>query len=147
MDPVGNVTAFFGSGEKTVSLTGISDGDGTSQNLSLEAVSSDETIVSNPINVDYSGGSTATLTFTPNQTVAGKTIITLTLADDGGSSENNGDKSSVYTFAVETRPVPMTGYVVPMTDWIADSTAASGVPKDGEFNSTLRMLIPVHFSR
>ena len=33
MDPVGNVTAFFGSGEKTVSLTGISDGDGTSQNI------------------------------------------------------------------------------------------------------------------
>ena len=91
--------------------------------LSLEAVSSDETIVSNPINVIYSGGSTATLTFTPNQAVAGKAIITLTLTDDGGSSENNGDKSSVYTFTVETRPDPVTGYVVPMTDWVADSTA------------------------
>jgi glucuronoarabinoxylan endo-1,4-beta-xylanase len=123
MDPVSHVTAFFGSGEKTVSLTGISDGDGTSQSLSLEAVSSDETIVSNPINVIYSGGSTATLTFTPNQAVAGKAIITLTLADDGGSAGNNGDKSSVYTFTVETRPNPVTGYVVPMTDWIADSTA------------------------
>jgi glucuronoarabinoxylan endo-1,4-beta-xylanase len=129
MDPVENVAAFFGSGEKTVHLTGISDGDGTSQTLSLEAVSSNETIVPNPVNITYSGGSEATLTFTPNQSEAGKSIITLTLKDDGGSEGNDGDKSSVCTFTVETRPDPVTGYTVPFSNWIADSTAGIWGPE------------------
>jgi O-glycosyl hydrolase len=125
MDPVADVTAFFGSGEKTVNLTGIADGDGTNQQLTITAVSGDETIVPNPIAVNYTEGDNATLVFTPNQAVAGKSVISVTLVDNGGTPVNDGDKSAVYTFVVETRPDPVTGYVVPMTDWETDS--ASGV--------------------
>ncbi len=121
VDPIADVRYFFGSGAVNVPLTGLADGDGTNQALTITAVSSDTSIVQNPVTVNYTSGATGSLIFTPSSVKKGLTTITLTVTDNGGTAQNNGNKTSTATFKVSTGQAPITGYVVPMTDYITDS--------------------------
>jgi glucuronoarabinoxylan endo-1,4-beta-xylanase len=114
VDPVDKLNIFNDAGETTVPLTGISDGDGGSQSLTISAVSSVDTIVPNPVVVEYTGGDTALLRFTPDTSNTGTTSITVKIVDDGGTPENNGNDSVMISFEVETRVAPLTGWVVPL---------------------------------
>jgi glucuronoarabinoxylan endo-1,4-beta-xylanase len=126
IDAVSKIAVFNNAGEQTVSLTGISDGDNGSQALTLKAISSIDSIVANPLQINYSGGDNATLTFTPNPLYTGISNITLTIIDDGGTAENNGNDSTVISFQIETRLSPMTGYVVPFEGNASDLLQGEG---------------------
>ena len=126
IDPVNKIAVFNNAVEQSISLTGISDGDNGSQGLTLKAISSVDSIIANPLQIDYSGGETATLKFIPDPSYTGISMITIILADDGGTSENNGNDSTVISFQIETRLSPMTGYVVPFTGNASDLLQGEG---------------------
>ena len=116
-DHVGVQQAFVDSGVQQIPLTGISDGDHGTQRLTLTAVSSDPKILPDP-SVDYAGGKTATLHITPTAT-PGTANITVTVTDNGGTPDNNGDQSISRTFAITTRVRPISGYTMNLTDFPA----------------------------
>ncbi len=106
-----------GDGEQSILLTGISDGDAGSQNLTLTAVSSDEgVVISGDITIIYTqGDSSAQFVFSPAG--EGTTTITITVADDGGNGSNNGDALTGVDFDIEVRAVAPTGHQVPMSEF------------------------------
>jgi hypothetical protein len=88
-----------------VNLTGLSDGNlNVDQNLTISAVSSDQTLLPNPVVNYVQGQTTASLTFTPVVNANGQCTITLTIKDDGGIS-NGGLDSTVITFTVNVNAV------------------------------------------
>jgi hypothetical protein len=106
LDPIPNPgTLLQNAPLQTVSLTGISAGQGDStQTVSVNAAVTGGTAGSTLIpaanlGVQYNGGSTATLTFTPAAGVSGTAIITVTVMDNGGVS-NNGVDTVTQQFTV-----------------------------------------------
>lgn len=114
IDPVEKQNVFNDAGELTLELTGISDGDGGGQNLDITAFSSVDSIVANPLILEYTGTETAMLTYLPEASHTGITTITVKIVDDGGTAENNGNDSTIITFDIESRIPPLTGWVVPL---------------------------------
>jgi O-glycosyl hydrolase len=114
IDPVVKQNIFNDAGEISLKLTGISDGDDGNQNLTISALSSVDTIITNPVVVDYTDGDTALLKFTPDTSNTGVSTITVQIVDDGGTVDNNGNDSILISFEVETRTPPLTGWVVPI---------------------------------
>jgi len=81
----------------SVNLSGISDGTGFTQNLVLDAISDNPTIIPNPT-INYTNGqATGSLDFVP--TDFGDATITVTLTDDGGL-DNGGVDTFVLTFNI-----------------------------------------------
>jgi hypothetical protein len=81
LDPIPNTSVMQGTSKK-VKLTGISAGAGaTNQTLTVTAVSASPNVFPNPV-VEYIGGDTATLTFTPATTDLLGANITVTVKDD-----------------------------------------------------------------
>ena len=103
-------------GQQVLKLYGISDGDDGSQNVSISAVSSDPSIIPNPVVVYNQGDTVAELQFTPVVGQHGKVTITLTLSDNGGNAENDGDKTTVKTFDIESLIPPVTKYEIDLND-------------------------------
>ena len=115
VDQVEKVTVINSAGEQTITLTGIGDGDATSQVLTITAESSNDTILPGPV-VNYTQGeSTTDLVFTPLTDTAGPVIITVTISDDGGTVDNDGDKTTVMVFELESVTPPVKGYVMDLT--------------------------------
>jgi hypothetical protein len=119
IDAIKPVLIYNYAGEQSIPITGISDGDGNTQTLAFELSSSDETIVQKPT-VEYTSGNSAILKYTPQPGKEGIATITVTLSDLGGNANNNGNKSVSETFTIETVAPPVTGYIVPMTDYSGD---------------------------
>jgi glucuronoarabinoxylan endo-1,4-beta-xylanase len=115
IDDAGDLVITPDAGEQIVLLTGISDGDGTGQALTLTAQSSADTVIPSPT-VEYTGGSTAQLKFTPDPANPGSSTITVRVADDGGTELNNGDQETVISFMVESLYPNKKGYVVPLDE-------------------------------
>jgi len=116
IDQVFKLDVVNNTGEQTLSLTGISDGDDASQLLEITAEVTPGGIITNP-EVEYEpGNSTALFRFAPVQGVTGTAIITITVSDNGGTPENDGDKSVQMTFEIETLNPPVSGYVVDLSD-------------------------------
>jgi len=114
VEPLEDISILNNVGEQVIELTGIDDGDtGVNQKLIITATSSDNSIVAEPV-VVYTDGNTAQLKFTPNATTIGTSTITVTVADEGGTAQNNGNKSTVFAFKITTRVPPLTGWVVPL---------------------------------
>jgi len=89
------------SGEQTVALTGISDGDAeTPQSLNITASSDNTVLIPGVINVSYISGPTGILSYTPANGEAGTASITVMVKDDGGTS-NGGIDSNKVTFTVD----------------------------------------------
>lgn len=114
IDAQPDIEVLNNAGLTTIELTGISDGESGTQNLTIEAISSATGIIPNPT-IEYTSGNTALLKFTPVASATGFATITLTLTDDGGTAQNNGNQSAVMQFEVETYAPPLTGYVIPFT--------------------------------
>jgi Fibronectin type III domain/Bacterial Ig domain len=88
LDPLGNLTLFPNSGQRTISLSGISSGAANeNQTLTITATSSKPALIPNPTVTYTSPGSTGTLRFTPALNVTGAATITVTVND--GQSQNN----------------------------------------------------------
>ena len=116
-----NQTMFLTAGTKKVKLTGITDGDGGSQVLNITASGKHATVFSAVTPAYTQGRDTAILTLTAAG--LGKDTITVTIADDGDNGSNNGDQSVVVTFIAEVLQPAPTGFVIPMTNFTADTTA------------------------
>jgi glucuronoarabinoxylan endo-1,4-beta-xylanase len=111
LDPVEDRSVLEDSPEQTLLLTGISDGDsGMDQSLEVTATSSNPSLIPNPAVVYGAGDSTAVLTFSCTTGRTGIATITVTVSDDGGTSNNNGDASFIRTFVITVRQQPTIGF-------------------------------------
>ncbi|MCI0513425.1 T9SS type A sorting domain-containing protein [candidate division KSB1 bacterium] len=121
IDEIPDQFVYLDFGAQTITLTGIGDGDDGAQQLSIKFSSADTSVVKNQdLAVHYvQGASTAELIFTP--TGLGKTEITVTITDNGGTAHNNGDAQSSRSFLIESASLPQSGIAVP--------TAAFGAGK------------------
>jgi O-glycosyl hydrolase len=83
IDKVSNIEVDKNASMQTVNLSGISDGEGLGQKITIAASSDNPELIPNPT-VNYTQGqSTGTLTFEPTANKVGTAKITLTLTDDG----------------------------------------------------------------
>lgn len=100
IDPIDNKDVGMNAAEQVISLTGLGMGDtfGDAQDLSLWATSSDATLITPPI-VEYYGGATASLKFTPIRNKLGSVDVTVYVEDDG-SLINGGVNLTTVTFTV-----------------------------------------------
>ncbi|HKB03845.1 MAG TPA: Ig-like domain-containing protein [Gemmataceae bacterium] len=110
LDAIGGVTIDEDAAEQTVNLAGISAGptNETGQKLTVTAASDNPGLVPNPT-VDFAGGVTGALHFSPVADGNGSAIITVTVTDDGGTA-NGGANTIVRTLTVtvgaeDDRPV------------------------------------------
>lgn len=120
--PPFNVKANSGTVE--INLTGISDGDNNKQELTIQAGVADNSIVSNIETGPVVNGS-ALLKLTLNGAV-GKTIVTITLTDNGGAPGNNGNQSITRNFELTTLESALTGVVLDYKPFIGN-VGASGL--------------------
>jgi O-glycosyl hydrolase len=116
IDPLYKTDVVNNAGEQAITLTGISDGDDGSQFLTITAVSTVPGVITDPVVEFNQGDSSAILKFTPVTGNTGTTTIEVTVSDDGGSPDNDGNKSAVMAFDVETLNPPVSGYVVDLSD-------------------------------
>ena len=83
IDPISNVTIEKNSPSQTINLTGIGDGEGMNQNITIVASSDNTALIADPV-VDYVNGQvTGTMSFAPVANMSGSANITLTLTDNG----------------------------------------------------------------
>lgn len=86
--------------QQQVNLSGISDGDSkTTQNITIEAISSNPALIPNPTVMYSQGFSTGKLLFTPVAEMSGNATITVKLTDNGGTA-NGGIHTFETTFTV-----------------------------------------------
>lgn len=85
LDPLSPLTIDEDATEQTVNLTGISAGpsEGT-QSVTVTATSSNLALIANPT-VDFTGGSTGSIRFTPIANMNGSATITVRVEDTGGT--------------------------------------------------------------
>lgn len=124
---VANQLAINNEGQKTLVIGGITDGDNGTQVLSASAISSAPDIVTVD-EVSIAGG-TVSLKYTPQPGKIGNATITLTINDDGGDAENDGDKSTAIQFVISTKNPSALGY-----EWPNDKM--DGLPTSGEYAFT-----------
>lgn len=122
MNSLVNVSVLQDSPVQTVYLRGITDGDDDrEQGIILTAVSSNPSVVPDPSLVYLSGSAYGELKFTPVEGQTGNSVITVTLTDNGGNENNNGDESITYSFEIEVRPRPIAGWEDEFNDGILGS--------------------------
>ena len=104
-----NRSIFQNQPPQMVSLSGISAGGGESQVLTLSATSNNQTLIPDA-NLTFPGyvspSNTGSLSFMSVNGQSGTAIITVTVMDDGGTS-NGGDNSVSQTFTVTVAPCPV----------------------------------------
>ncbi len=120
IDSIDNVSVLRDVPEQTVALTGISDGDGGVQTITITASSSDANVIPTPTIVYTSPNPTGELRFTPAAGQTGTATVTVTVSDDGGAANNNGDQSAEVTFDIQVRVPPITGFEDDFEDGIID---------------------------
>ncbi len=91
---------YINTGSKTIELTGISDGNTErEETLTITAVSSNESAVANSsIQITYTGGTTASLQYTPLS--HGVTTLTVTVKDDRGVKDLGDEDTNTMSFNV-----------------------------------------------
>ena len=148
IDEIPNQFVYLDLGMQTITLTGISDGDDGTQQLTIMLASSDTSVVKNQdISVTYfQGASTADLTFLPSG--LGETKITITILDDGGTANNNGNAQKSRSFYIKSAPLPESGLIVPFAafgsgnvtilenpgDWNVEGYGTNQIPVLGTFH-------------
>ena len=106
VDAIADVDSLLeDSGEQTITLAGLSDGDlDQEQSMSFYFTSSNEDLL-NTISVDYTDGdSTAILRYTPNADKFGSVTVRMLIRDDAGV-EDGGVDTVFTTFTVNVIPI------------------------------------------
>ncbi len=83
IDPVTNITIEKNSDIQTINLTGISDGEGYIQLITIAASSDNKALIPDPTITYLNGQATAVLSYNPMANMIGSANITLTLTDNG----------------------------------------------------------------
>jgi large repetitive protein len=107
IDPIADQTVAEGSGQRSVSLTGISAGPGEFQAIAITAVSSDPSIVPDP-QIQYSSpAASGHLKFQPAAYASGVATITLTVRDAGfdGIFGDADDAITTQQFKITVTPI------------------------------------------
>ncbi len=115
VDGVSGINVTNTAGEKSIVLTGIGDGDNSNQNLTIQAVSSATGIIPDPTIIYNQGNNSATMTFTPTGTL-GSANLTVSITDDGGNAENDGNKTTSLQIPVEVIVFNPTGLEFDLSD-------------------------------
>ncbi len=110
--------------QQTVNLSGISAGPNETQILTVTASSSDTSLIPNPTVSYTSPNATGTLNFTPAADRFGTAVITVTVMDNGGTTNGGVDMTS-RTFTVTVNPIND----APTIDAIADVMVDEDVPQ------------------
>lgn len=97
IDQVANQNLVLANGEKTIDVTGITDGELIASQIVTASIKSDHPSIATAT-IDYLSGSTGKVNIVPKQ--LGSTVITIVLKDNGGI-ENFGVDSTVMKFAVD----------------------------------------------
>ncbi len=93
------------SGERTVSFTGVADGDfHANQTLTVIATSDNTSLIPNPTVTYTSPDTSGTITFKPAPDMIGTANLTLIVNDNGGSS-NGGIDTVSASFKVTVNPI------------------------------------------
>ncbi|GAB1451313.1 hypothetical protein MASR2M47_13690 [Draconibacterium sp.] len=122
MNSLVDISILQDSPLQTVLLRGISDGDNDKeQGITITASSSDPSIIPDPTVVYLSGTAAGELRFTPVGGKTGNVKITVTLTDDGGNDSNNGNESAIYTYDIEVRKKPVSGWEDDFNDGVLGS--------------------------
>jgi Ca2+-binding RTX toxin-like protein len=119
LDAIADVTVNEDSGTKSIQLTGISAGPGgETDGLSFMAVSSNPSLIPDPVIDHVASATTALLSFEPQPDQFGETTITVTVTDDGTPVE-----FFQRTFKITVKPVndapTISGLMLPDTTVIA----------------------------
>ncbi len=103
--PISDQNVNEDAGLQTISLTGISDGDGSSQVVTITATSSNQGLIPDAnLNVIYTNpNATGSLEYTTVLDGYGITTITITVMDDGGTSP--GVDTFQETFDIIVNPI------------------------------------------
>lgn len=128
LDPISNRTVSEDPGTQVVTLTGIGSGALTeSQSLTVSAVSSNPSLIPNPVISYSSPNSTASLSFTPLPNQNGTTLITVTV-DDGQSANATVQR----TFTITVLPINDPPTLDPISDVsMSENTTAFPVALTG----------------
>ena len=120
--------ALSGDQVEFVELTGIGAGPfEPSQHLTVQASSSDPSIIANPEVVYYSPDGSAELQLSPVAGASGSASITVTVRDDGGIA-NGGQDALTRTFTVTTAPQLAASSLLSSTEQTG-AAAALALPK------------------
>jgi len=106
------------SGQQTVNFSGVADGDGGTQTLTVTATSNNTALIPNPTVTYTSPNATGSLSYTPVAGVTGNATITVKVQDNGGTA-NGGVDSTTTTFIVTVVPINQP----PTIDAIGNQTA------------------------
>ena len=104
---------------QTVSLTGIAAGGGETQVLTVTATSNNTSLIPNPTVTYTSAGTTGSLSYTPVGNANGTALITVTVTDNGGTT-NSGVATNTRTF---TAAVTAVNDVPTLAGLVATTTA------------------------
>lgn len=137
LDPIASLELLEDASLQTVALTGISAGE-EGQSLTLTAESSNPALTGNLI-INYAAPSAAaTLAFIPTTNAFGTATITVTLQDNGGTT-NGGVDTVTRTFSVVARPVndaPTLAAIASPADILEDASLQTilltGISSGGE---------------
>ncbi len=106
VDTISDENISEDAGLQVVNLTGITDGDGGTQTITITAVSSNTSIIADSaIVINYTNPqTTGTLSYTPGLDANGAVLITVTVKDDGGTA-SGGIDTFVTSFTVTVNPI------------------------------------------
>ena len=136
LDAITNRTVAINSGAQTVPLAGITVGptNEAGQTLMVAATSNNTALIPNPTVTYTSANATGSLAFTPVTGQSGMATITVTVTDNGGTT-NNGVNTTSRTFTVTVNPATLTGVTLAPTGGIVTGGRAM-VPAGGTVQFT-----------
>ena len=124
---IDNVT---NQGPRTITILGITDGNGAARIASLVAVSSNPSILPNPT-INYSTGKKyGYLTY--NAAIVGTVLVSVTATNFGAPTNSNGNSSITRIFTINSKAPPLSGYIELFT-----SPGVISAPNDGVQNLTI----------
>ncbi len=109
-DQIDNVT---NQGTRTITITGINDGNNGARISSIVAVSGNTGILPNPTVSYTTGNDYALLSY--NSVIVGITTVTVIATNFGAPAGSNGNSSFVDVFTMKAQAPPLNGYIEPFT--------------------------------
>jgi len=145
VEQVAKVTAFNNSSiSYDIPLTGITGGEGETQNVAVTVASTNQSLVADGnITLNYTTGDpNGTITFNAVEGAIGLDTLLVTLTDDGGNANNNGNATTMLYIPVDIAPQAVTGFVSDLSttdEWSGNSNIFTFTSVDSGSYNCLRV--------